>query len=135
MALPPALLPVVALLAVVGLIAVLFSSAFIFSFITASLVLVLSISLAVLFTQPFTGALVRLRANYLPKAVSLDNVLEDGAGVDDAETVNGTGRKISAYLLSQQRQTAKIVSHLWMQLNIKTVCSLPFSPAAFDRGL
>ncbi|KDN40616.1 hypothetical protein K437DRAFT_250029 [Tilletiaria anomala UBC 951] len=42
-------------------------------------VIIFSIALGLGISQPFQGALIRLRANYLPKAVSLDNVLEDGA--------------------------------------------------------
>lgn len=38
-----------------------------------------AISLAIVIViMPFEGALIRLRANYLPKAVTLDNVLQDG---------------------------------------------------------
>ncbi len=62
----------------------------------------LSIGISVLISQPFNGAIVRLRANYLPKAVSLDNVLEDGAG-----STSGP-RALSSFLLSERRSTAKI---------------------------
>ncbi|CAO1635874.1 unnamed protein product [Parajaminaea phylloscopi] len=109
MALPAVLIPAIAALAIIGIVAVLFSSLFVFTFILASIVLVLTICISVLITLPFTGSIVRLRANYLPKAVSLDNVLEDGAGEGPApQAGSGTTRKISAYLLSQRRQGAKI---------------------------
>jgi hypothetical protein len=77
-----------------------------FGLIAAVIVLVISIALSVLISQPFTGALVRLRANYLPKAVSLDNVLEDGA----QSGMNGgmTPRAISGYFLRERQSTAKI---------------------------
>ncbi|PWN53637.1 hypothetical protein IE53DRAFT_383850 [Violaceomyces palustris] len=60
-----------------------------------------SVCLSLLVSQPFNGAIVRLRANYLPKAVSLDNVLEDGQSSTNP-------RAISAFLLSERRSAAKI---------------------------
>lgn len=78
-----------------------------FGLIAAVVVLLLSIALTVLISQPLTGALVRLRANYLPKAVSLDNVLE--AGSQHSDGVRGiTPRTISGYFLRERRSTAKI---------------------------
>ncbi|PWN22508.1 hypothetical protein BCV69DRAFT_276425 [Microstroma glucosiphilum] len=93
-----------------------------FSFIGSIFIIVISVNIAVLISQPFSGSLVRLRANYLPKAVSLDDVLEDGAmegpgeeqafGFEPGQGRGGlsgvTPRKISAYFLSQRRQSAKI---------------------------
>ncbi|CAO1632802.1 unnamed protein product [Sympodiomycopsis kandeliae] len=99
-----------------------------FNAIIFAIALSFSLGISVLISQPFTGALVRLRANYLPKAVSLDNVLEDGGmssetgGTEEEEEEaqqdtpignsrndNGvTPRKISAYFLNQKRQSAKI---------------------------
>jgi len=81
-----------------------------FGFIASLIVLLISVALSVLISQPFTGALVRLRANYLPKAVSLDNVLEDGS---QNESSNGgvrgvTPRAISGYFLRERQSTAKI---------------------------
>ncbi|PWZ02153.1 hypothetical protein BCV70DRAFT_225427 [Testicularia cyperi] len=69
-----------------------------FAFIFA---IALSIGISVGISQPFNGAIVRLRANYLPKAVSLDNVLEDGA-------TNSSPRALSSFLLSERRSSAKI---------------------------
>lgn len=76
-------------------------------FIASLIVLVLSIILSVLISQPFTGALVRLRANYLPRAVSLDNVLEDG-GQENGGVRGVTPRAISGYFLRERQSTAKI---------------------------
>lgn len=64
----------------------------------------LSIGISVGISQPFNGAIVRLRANYLPKAVSLDNVLEDG----QASSAASGPRALSSFLLSERRSTAKI---------------------------
>ncbi|PWN42007.1 hypothetical protein IE81DRAFT_324008 [Ceraceosorus guamensis] len=78
--------------------------------------LVITISVSLLISQPLTGALVRLRANYLPKALSLDSVLEDGS------TNLGSGanpRAISAYFLRDARAAAKIgpvVNGVWGML-------------------
>ncbi|KAJ1020704.1 hypothetical protein NDA16_004096 [Ustilago loliicola] len=63
----------------------------------------LSIGISVLISQPFNGAIVRLRANYLPKAVSLDNVLEDGSSNSTAPRA-----ALSSFLLSERRSSAKI---------------------------
>ncbi|UZJ51540.1 hypothetical protein CBS101457_000860 [Exobasidium rhododendri] len=80
-----------------------------FSLIAALIVLVISVAISVLISQPFTGALVRLRANYLPKAVSLDNVLEDGLQGGSSGGVRGvTPRAISGYFLRERQSTAKI---------------------------
>ncbi|KAN0064479.1 hypothetical protein ACQY0O_002105 [Thecaphora frezii] len=73
----------------------------IIAFIAFVLAFTLSVGLSVLISQPFTGAITRLRANYLPKAISLDNVLEDGASATNP-------RALSAFLLSERRSTAKI---------------------------
>ena len=75
---------------------------FLFDVIVFLIAISLSIAISVLISQPFNGAIVRLRANYLPKAVSLDNVLEDGAGSTSAP------RALSSFLLSERRSTAKI---------------------------
>lgn len=75
---------------------------FLFDTIVFLIAISLSIGISVLISQPFNGAIVRLRANYLPKAVSLDNVLEDGAG-----STSGP-RALSSFLLSERRSTAKI---------------------------
>lgn len=88
---------------------------FLFTMIGTFIALCISAFISVLISQPFTGAVIRLRANYLPKAVSLDNILEDGAmeggGSDGFGGTSGvTPRKISAYWLNRGRQTAKIVS-------------------------
>lgn len=86
----------------------------IFELFFALIVLALSVAISVLISQPFTGALTRLRANYLPKAVSLDNVLEDGA---DARNGYGNGsngvrgvtpRALSGFFLREQQSAAKI---------------------------
>lgn len=78
-------------------------------FIASIIILAISITLSVLISQPFTGALVRLRANYLPKAVSLDNVLEDGSLGGQENGVRGvTPRAISGYFLRERQSTAKI---------------------------
>lgn len=75
---------------------------FLFDAIVFLIAITLSIGISVLISQPFNGAIIRLRANYLPKAVSLDNVLEDGAG-------STTGpRALSSFLLSERRSSAKI---------------------------
>lgn len=87
-----------------------------FGMLASLIVLAISVVLSILISQPFTGALVRLRANYLPKAVSLDNVLEDGALAAEAGPNpghNGSGggvspRTISAYFLRERQQGAKI---------------------------
>ena len=71
------------------------------AFIAFLIAVGLSVGFSVLISQPFSGAIVRLRANYLPKAISLDNVLEDGGA-------SGSPRAISAFLLSERRSTAKI---------------------------
>ncbi|TKY86437.1 hypothetical protein EX895_004586 [Sporisorium graminicola] len=73
-----------------------------FDAIVVLIAIALSIGISVLISQPFNGAIVRLRANYLPKAVSLDNVLEDGAG-----STSGP-RALSSFLLSERRSSAKI---------------------------
>lgn len=73
-----------------------------FDLIVFLIAISLSIGISVLISQPFNGAIVRLRANYLPKAVSLDNVLEDGAG-----STSGP-RALSSFLLSERRSSAKI---------------------------
>ncbi|KAJ9475105.1 hypothetical protein PHBOTO_005187 [Pseudozyma hubeiensis] len=75
---------------------------FLFDAIVFLIAITLSIGISVLISQPFNGAIVRLRANYLPKAVSLDNVLEDGAG-----STSGP-RALSSFLLSERRSSAKI---------------------------
>ena len=76
---------------------------FLFDAVVFLIAITLSIGLSVLISQPFNGAIVRLRANYLPKAVSLDNVLEDGAA-----TSASAPRALSSFLLSERRSTAKI---------------------------
>ncbi|EPQ29225.1 uncharacterized protein PFL1_02980 [Pseudozyma flocculosa PF-1] len=73
----------------------------IIAFIAFLLAITFSVGISVLISQPFSGAITRLRANYLPKAVSLDNVLEDGASAANP-------RALSAFLLSERRSTAKI---------------------------
>lgn len=112
MALPPAVIGLIAA-AALGTVVVLLlvNVTYILAALIAAIIIFFSISIAVLISQPFSGALIRLRANYLPKAVSLDNVLEDGqaAGADGGRG-GATTRKISAYLLTQRRQSAKIVS-------------------------
>lgn len=75
---------------------------FLFDALVFLIAISLSIGISVLISQPFNGAIVRLRANYLPKAVSLDNVLEDGAG-----SASGP-RALSSFLLSERRSSAKI---------------------------
>ncbi|CBQ72393.1 conserved hypothetical protein [Sporisorium reilianum SRZ2] len=75
---------------------------FLFDALVFLIAITLSIGISVLISQPFNGAIVRLRANYLPKAVSLDNVLEDGAG-----STSGP-RALSSFLLSERRSSAKI---------------------------
>lgn len=80
----------------------------IFGLVLALIVLLISVILSVSISQPFTGALVRLRANYLPKAVSLDAVLEDGAQQAGSGVRGVTPRAISAYFLREQRNAAKI---------------------------
>ena len=47
---------------------------FIITLILAMLIMVILSCIGVLITQPIHGALVRLRANYSPKAVSLDGL-------------------------------------------------------------
>ena len=47
---------------------------FLLTLILAMLIMVILSSIVVAFTQPIHGALVRLRANYSPKAVSLDGL-------------------------------------------------------------
>lgn len=77
-----------------------------FGSLIAVAVLFLSIFFSVLVTQPFSGALVRLRANYLPKAVSLDNVLEDGTHSSGVRGV--TPRTIGGFFLRERQNAAKI---------------------------
>jgi hypothetical protein len=48
--------------------------AFIFTLILASFIMVLLMAAGVAVTMPFHGALVRLRANYNPRAVGLEGV-------------------------------------------------------------
>jgi hypothetical protein len=48
--------------------------AFVFTLVLASFIMVLLMALGVAVTMPFHGALVRLRANYNPKAVGLEGV-------------------------------------------------------------
>lgn len=76
---------------------------FLFDAVIFLIAISLSIGFSVLISQPFNGAIVRLRANYLPKAVSLDNVLEDGG----AGSTRGP-RALSSFLLSERRSSAKI---------------------------
>lgn len=47
---------------------------FIFTLILASIIMVVLMALGVAITMPFHGALVRLRANYNPRAVGLEGV-------------------------------------------------------------
>ena len=47
---------------------------FLLTLILAMLIMVILSCIGVLITQPIHGALVRLRANYSPKAVSLDGL-------------------------------------------------------------
>ncbi|CAD6888924.1 unnamed protein product [Tilletia laevis] len=63
-----------------------------------TILLFCSASLSVLITQPFSGALIRLRANYLPRAITLEALMEDGAE-------RGT---LPSALLSERRSAAKI---------------------------
>lgn len=77
---------------------------FLFDAVVFLIAITLSIAISVLISQPFNGAIIRLRANYLPKAVSLDNVLEDGA----ASRAPSGPRALSSFLLSERRSTAKI---------------------------
>ncbi|PWN33610.1 uncharacterized protein FA14DRAFT_161373 [Meira miltonrushii] len=79
-----------------------------FELILALFVLGLSVVISILISQPFTGALVRLRANYLPKAVSLDNVLEDGAQPGASGVRGVTAGAISGYFLRERQSAAKI---------------------------
>ncbi|KAK0553619.1 hypothetical protein OC846_002460 [Tilletia horrida] len=79
------------------------------TFIVLVALLFASACISVLITQPFTGALIRLRANYLPRAITLEALMEDGAE-------RGTLR--SAFL-SERRSAAKIgpvVSGFWAML-------------------
>lgn len=48
--------------------------AFFFTLVLASFIMVMLMALGVVVTMPFHGALVRLRANYNPKAVGLEGV-------------------------------------------------------------
>lgn len=75
---------------------------FLFDAFVFLIAITLSIGISVAISQPFNGAIVRLRANYLPKAVSLDNVLEDGASSTTSP------RALSSFLLSERRSSAKI---------------------------
>ena len=61
-----------------------------------------SILLALVLILPLSGALVRLRANYLPKAVSLENVLHDGQEAEAGDYVRG------GFSWNEQRAAAKI---------------------------
>lgn len=79
-----------------------------FELILALFVLAISVIISILISQPFTGALVRLRANYLPKAVSLDNVLEDGAQPGNSGVRGVTAGAISGYFLRERQSAAKI---------------------------
>ncbi|SAM81721.1 uncharacterized protein UBRO_03155 [Ustilago bromivora] len=76
---------------------------FLFDAVIFLIAISLSIGISVLISQPFNGAIVRLRANYLPKAVSLDNVLEDGSANSTAPRA-----ALSSFLLSERRSSAKI---------------------------
>lgn len=76
---------------------------FLFDAVVFLIAITLSIGISVLISQPFNGAIVRLRANYLPKAVSLDNVLEDGSANSTAPRA-----ALSSFLLSERRSSAKI---------------------------
>lgn len=74
--------------------------------LVAALVLVLAClfsALVMLVLMPFEGAIVRLRANYLPKAITLDNVLEDGR---DEETPRQF--MMQSLFWRQRRSTGKI---------------------------
>ncbi len=77
---------------------------FLFDAIVFLIAITISIGISVLISQPFNGAIIRLRANYLPKAVSLDNVLEDGGAGGNASGP----RALSSFLLSERRSSAKI---------------------------
>ncbi len=79
----------------------LYKMGLIFDIVVMVPVVFLSIAISIGISQPFQGALVRLRANYLPKAVSLDNVMEDG---------EGSARRVFAEFVQSQeaRATAKI---------------------------
>ncbi|WFD36556.1 hypothetical protein MCUN1_003439 [Malassezia cuniculi] len=71
-------------------------------FVAVALSSVLITFAALAVVVPFDGALVRHRANYLPKAVSLDNVLQDGQETEPGEYVRQT------LMWREQRATAKI---------------------------
>lgn len=60
-------------------------------------------ALALLFTMPFFVSITRLRANYLPKAVSLNNVLNEG---EQASMENRT--LLHSLFMRTRRATAKI---------------------------
>ncbi|KAE8216802.1 hypothetical protein CF327_g54 [Tilletia walkeri] len=66
--------------------------------IVLTVLLFFSACLSVLVTQPFSGALIRLRANYLPRAITLEALMEDGAE-------RGT---LPSAFLSERRSAAKI---------------------------
>ncbi|KAK0520792.1 hypothetical protein OC835_007092 [Tilletia horrida] len=76
------------LLAYTGLLQLIVLTIFLFA----------SASLSVLITQPFSGALIRLRANYLPRAITLEALMEDGAE-------RGT---LPSAFLTERRSAAKI---------------------------
>ncbi|KAL9938656.1 hypothetical protein V8E36_002375 [Tilletia maclaganii] len=80
------------------LVLVLLAYTGLLKFMVLTLFLFASASLSVLVTQPFSGALIRLRANYLPRAITLEALMEDGAE-------RGT---LPSTFLSERRSAAKI---------------------------
>jgi len=62
------------------------SVGFVFTLAVFSLTLLFETAIAIGIILPVTNALTRLRANYLPRAVSLDSVMEDGRGPEPERT-------------------------------------------------
>ncbi|SHO76765.1 Uncharacterized protein MSYG_1104 [Malassezia sympodialis ATCC 42132] len=58
----------------------------VFAFVVFSITLLFEIAIAIGIILPVTNALTRLRANFLPRAVSLDSVMEDGRGPEPERT-------------------------------------------------
>ncbi|WFD18669.1 hypothetical protein MCAP1_000876 [Malassezia caprae] len=59
---------------------------FVFTLAVFSLTLLFETAIAIGIILPVTNALTRLRANYLPRAVSLNSVMEDGRGPEPERT-------------------------------------------------
>ena len=73
------------------------------TFLVASAAYAVGVGIALLCTMPFFVSITRLRANYLPKAVSLTNVLNEG----ELDTIEHRS-VLRSLLMRTKRATAKI---------------------------